>query len=151
MLYIDHHMHIIFILAFCCDSRNLKQLKDPRRELGISEIFIFEFPQIWKEDQFGFNIFLSNYSSIKNKWEKIIWLLQTKRNIGERILKSNHYFIGMLFELEKYCILEKCILVQNNVHLVLNIRFGRWKLFLDFLEFFYILLGFLFAEKFILF
>ena len=79
-------------------------------------------------------------SNIKNIWEKIIWLLQPKRNIGERILKSNYDFIGILFailfELEKYCIFENCILVQKNVHLVLNIRFGRWKLFLEFLEFF---------------
>ena len=35
MLYIDHHMHIIFILAFFCDPRNLKQLKDLRRELEV--------------------------------------------------------------------------------------------------------------------
>ena len=69
-----------------------------------------------------------------------------ERNIGEEILKSNYYFIcilfAILFELEKTCIFENCILVQKNVHLVLNIRFGRWKLFLEFLEFFYILLGF---------
>ena len=43
MLYIGHHMHIIFYLHFSCDPRNLKQLKDPRRELEISFIFIFEF------------------------------------------------------------------------------------------------------------
>ena len=54
-------MHIIFYLHFGCDPRNLKQLKDPKRELEISQIFIFEFSQIWKEDQFGFNIFLSKY------------------------------------------------------------------------------------------
>ena len=42
MLYIGHHMHIIFYLHFGRDPRNLKQLKDPRRELEISQIFIFE-------------------------------------------------------------------------------------------------------------
>ena len=34
------------------------------------------------------------------------------------------YVIAILFELEKACIFENCILVQKNVHLVLNIRFG---------------------------
>src|SRR3989337_1096212 len=43
MLYIGHHMHIIFYLHFGCDPRNLQQLKDPRRELEISQIFIFDF------------------------------------------------------------------------------------------------------------
>ena len=41
MLYIDHLMHIIFYLHFGGDPRNLKQLKDPRRELEVSQIFIF--------------------------------------------------------------------------------------------------------------
>ena len=36
ILYIAHHMHIIFYLHFVCDPRNPKQLKDPQRELGIS-------------------------------------------------------------------------------------------------------------------
>ena len=39
MLYIGHHMHIIFYLHFGCDPRNPKQLKDPRREWGISFYF----------------------------------------------------------------------------------------------------------------
>lgn len=43
MLYIGHHMHIIFYLHFGCDPKNLNQLKDPRRELEISVIFIFDF------------------------------------------------------------------------------------------------------------
>ena len=43
MLYIGHHMHIIFNLHFVGDPGNPKQLKDPRRELGISFIFIFDF------------------------------------------------------------------------------------------------------------
>ena len=134
-------MHIIFYLHFGCDPRNLKQLKDPRRELEVSQNF-----HIWIYFKFEkrINLILIFFSPIisnnKNKWEKIIWLLQPKRNIGERILKSNYDFIGILFailfELEKYCIFENCILVQKNVHLVLNIRFGRWKLFLEFLEFF---------------
>ena len=61
-------MHIIFYVHFGFDPRNSKQLKDPRRELGISFIFIFEFSQIWKEDHFGFN-----YFSLQNKkkyWRK---------------------------------------------------------------------------------
>ena len=61
MLYIDHHMHIMFILAFCCDPGNLKQLKDPRRELEVSQNSYLNLFQIWKEDQFDFNFFLSNY------------------------------------------------------------------------------------------
>ncbi len=36
MLYIGHHMNVIFYLHFGCDPRNLKQLKDTRRELEIS-------------------------------------------------------------------------------------------------------------------
>ena len=43
MLYIGHHMHIIFNLHFGGDPKNPKQLKDPRRELGILLFFIFEF------------------------------------------------------------------------------------------------------------
>ena len=43
MLYIGHHMHIIFYLHFGCDPRNPKQLKDPRRELGISFISYLNF------------------------------------------------------------------------------------------------------------
>ena len=125
MLYIDHHMHIIFILAFCCDPRNLKQLKDPRRELEVSQNSYLNLFPIWRKDQFDFIIFSPIISNIKNKWEKIIWLLQIERNIGERILKSNYDFIGILFailfELEKYCIFENCILVQKNVHLVLKL------------------------------
>ena len=62
--------------------------------------------QIWKEDQFDFIIFSPVISNIKNKWEKIIWLLQPKRNIGERILKSNYLFIGILFELENIAFLK---------------------------------------------
>ena len=58
--------------------------------------------QIWRKDQFDFIIFSPIISNIKNKWEKIIWLLQIKRNIGERNLKSNYDFSDILFELEKY-------------------------------------------------
>ena len=52
-----------------------------------------------------------------------------ERNIGEEILKSNYYFIrilfAILFELEKYAFLKIAFLGQKNVHYVLNIRF-RW-------------------------
>ena len=137
-------MHIIFYLHFCCDPRNLKQLKDPRRELEISQNFIFEF---FLKFEKRINLILIFFSPIisnnKNKWEKIIWLLKIKRNVGERILKSNYDFIGILFaillEVEKYAFLKIAFLGQKNVHFVLNIRFRRWKLFL---AFFRILLGF---------
>ena len=34
MLYIGHHMHIIFYLHSGCDPRNLKPLKDPKERVG---------------------------------------------------------------------------------------------------------------------
>ena len=42
---LDHHC-ISYFIAFWFDPRNLKKLKDPRRELEVSFIFIFEFSQI---------------------------------------------------------------------------------------------------------
>ena len=52
-----------------------------------------------------------------------------ERNIGEEILKSNLYFIwilfAILFELEKYAFLKIAFLGQKNVHFVLNILFRR--------------------------
>ena len=64
----------------------------------------------------------------------------TKRNIGEIILKSNYYFIGILFailfELETYSFFKISFLGQKNVHFVLNILFRRRKLFLVFFIFF---------------
>ena len=96
MLYIDHHMHIIFFLHFV-----ILEILSNSRTQGESWRFhkfsYLNFSQIWKEDQFNFNIFSPIISNNKNKWEKIIWLLQQKRNIGERILKSNYDFIGILF------------------------------------------------------
>ena len=81
--------------------------------------------QIWRKDQFDFIIFSPIISNIKNKWEKIIWLLQIKRNIGERNLKSNYNFsailFAILFELEKYAFLKIAFLGQKNAHFVLNI------------------------------
>ena len=50
-------MHIIFYLHFGCDPRNLKQIKDPRRELEVSQIFIYDHISNFQEDQFDFNIF----------------------------------------------------------------------------------------------
>ena len=88
MLYIGHHTHIIFYLHFVCDPRNSKQLKDPRRELGISFIFIFEFvSNIEKRITLVLIIFLSEIFHYKNKREEIIWLLQNKRNIRGKMLK----------------------------------------------------------------
>ena len=128
-------MHIIFY-CILVNPTNSKQLKDPRKELEILFIFIFEFSQIWKDDHFDFNIFsLWNISNIKNKWEKIIWLLQIKRNIGVRNLKSNYDFSDILFELEKYAFFENYIFRPENVHFVLNILFRRRKLFMAFLDF----------------
>ena len=58
-----------------------------------------------------------------------------ERNIGGFFLKSNIYFIWILFEilfeLEKYAFLG-----QKNVHFDLNILSRRRKLVLVFLEFF---------------
>ena len=69
------------------------------------------------------------------------------------MLKSNKYFIWILFvilfELEKYAFFKIAFLGQENVHFVLNILFRRRKLFLAFLEFFYIDLGFFFSAEFI--
>ena len=145
-------MHIIFILAFGWDPRNLKQLKDPRRELEVSQKIILNLFQIWRKDQFDFNIFYPIISNIKNKWEKIIWLLKIKRNIGERILKSKYDFIGILvailLELENIAFLKIVFLGQKNVHFVLNILFRRWKLILAFFDFFlYFIRNFFFGRN----
>ena len=52
-----------------------------------------------------------------------------KGNIGEEILKSNKYFIWILFanlfELEKYAFSKIAFLGQKNFHLILNIKFRR--------------------------
>ena len=52
-----------------------------------------------------------------------------ERNIGGIFLKSNIYFIWILFEIlfefEKYAFLKIAFLGQNNVHFVLNNRFRR--------------------------
>lgn len=57
ILYIGYHMHIIFYCIFV-DPRISKQLKDPQRELGISFIFVFEFPQILKSGSVGSEVCL---------------------------------------------------------------------------------------------
>ena len=59
--------------------------------------------------------------------------------LEERFLKSNKYFIWVLFEilfeLEKYAFLKIAFLGQKNVHFVLNILLRR-QFFLAFLDYF---------------
>ena len=97
------------------------------RTQGESWIFhkflYLNFSQIWKEDQFDFNIFPPIIFNKKNREDNMT--SSKERNIGEQNLKSNYYFICILFELEKYAFLKIAFLGQKNVHLVLNIRFGR--------------------------
>ena len=73
--------------------------------------------------------FSPKYSNIKIKRDEIKGLLQNKRNIGGKMLKSNKYFIWdlipILFELEKYAFSKIAFLGQKNVHFVLNILFRR--------------------------
>ena len=64
MLYIDHHMHIIFDFAFGCDPRNLKELKDPRRELEVSQKSNFDLSKFGKLDQI---VFQNSFPIILNK------------------------------------------------------------------------------------
>ena len=59
MLYIGHHMHIIFYLHFGFDPRNSKQLKDPRSELGISLFSSLNFLKFEKRIISVLLIFLS--------------------------------------------------------------------------------------------
>ena len=99
---IDHH-GISYFIAFWLDPRNSTQLKDPRRELGISLFSYLSFSQILKRGSFDFNYFIFKYFFYKNKRERIKWLPQKK--IGDLILKSNKIFIrsfiAILFELGK--------------------------------------------------
>ena len=48
MLYIRSSLHSIFYCILTNPQKNPKQLKDPRRELGIFVVFIFDFYQIMK-------------------------------------------------------------------------------------------------------
>ena len=62
---------ISYFIAFWLDPRNSTQLKDPRRELGISLFFIFELSQILKIGSFDFIYFIFNYFYYKNMREGI--------------------------------------------------------------------------------
>ena len=59
---LDHHC-ISYFIAFWLDPRNSTQLKDLRRELGISLFSYLSFSQILKRGSFDFNYFLFEYFS----------------------------------------------------------------------------------------
>ena len=63
---LDHHC-ISYFIAFCLDPRNSMQLKDLRRELGISLFSYSSFLEFWKEDRLILIIFSSNIYFIKIK------------------------------------------------------------------------------------
>ena len=133
-------MHIIFYCILVLIQEILSNSRTHGESWGFCLFSYLNFSQIWKEDHFGFNYFsLQNISNIKNKREEIKWLLQNKRNIVGKMLKSNKNFISILFailfELEKYAFFRIAFLGQKNVHSVLNISFRWWKLFFAFLEF----------------
>ena len=67
---LDHHC-ISYFIAFWFDPRNSTQLKDPRRELGISLFSYLGFSQILKIGSFDFIYFIFNYFNNKNKREGI--------------------------------------------------------------------------------
>ena len=62
-------MHIIFYFAFGFDLENPKQLKDPRRELGISLFTYLSFLKFCKQDHLILFI-LSSIISITKIWER---------------------------------------------------------------------------------
>jgi hypothetical protein len=67
---LDHHC-ISFFFAFWFDPTNSTQLKDPRRELGISLFSYSSFSRMLKRGSFDFNYFLFEYFFYKNKRERI--------------------------------------------------------------------------------
>ena len=67
---LDHHC-ISYFLDFLVDPRNSTQLKDPRRELGISLFSYLSFSQILKIGSFDFTYFIFNYFYYKNMREGI--------------------------------------------------------------------------------
>ena len=91
---LDHHC-ISYFIAFWLDPRNSTQLKDPRRELGISLFLYSSFSRILKRGSFDFYYFLFEYFFYKNKRERIKWLPKNKK-IGYLMLKSNKIFIRIL-------------------------------------------------------
>ena len=96
MLYIDHSYAFIFFIAcwilFGCDPRNLKQLKDSRRELEVSYkisfLTLFKFEK-WINliSTYSFQLFQNN----KNKRDKIKGLLQNRGEMLEKNWKSNYF------------------------------------------------------------
>ena len=69
---IAYHIYCILV-----DPRNSKQLKDPRRELGISLFSYLSLLKFWKEDRLILIIFSSNIF-YENKREGIKWISQNK-------------------------------------------------------------------------
>ena len=66
MLYIDHSCISYFIAFSFRDPQNSKQLKDPRRKLGISRFSYLIFIKYWNKDHFGFSLFyLRKYFIVK--------------------------------------------------------------------------------------
>ena len=62
---LDHHC-ISYFIAFLVDPRNSTQLKDPRRELGISLFSYLSFLKNLKIGSFDFIYFIFNYFYYKN-------------------------------------------------------------------------------------
>ena len=83
MLYIDHHMHIIFLLHFVVILEILSNSRTQGESWRFHKFSYLNLIQIWKEDQFDFYFFSTISSNNKNKWEKIIWVLQ-QREILEK-------------------------------------------------------------------
>ena len=67
---LDHHC-ISYFIAFWLDPKNYTQLKEPRRELGISLFSYLSFSQILKIGSFDFNYFIFNNINYKNMREGI--------------------------------------------------------------------------------
>ena len=66
---LDHHC-ISYFIAFSLDPRNSTQLKDPRRELGISLFSYSSFSRILKRGSFDFSYFSLKYFFYKKIKER---------------------------------------------------------------------------------
>ena len=140
MLYIDHHC-ISYFIAFDKSSINPKQLKDPRRELGIFSIFHIWFSSNYKTRILVLIIFSPEKYFIKqNKWEEKIWLLQNNWNTGGKMLKTL-FGIYLDFICNFYCIkniafFQNIYFVLKNVHPILEFLTRRGKFILSSLDFY---------------
>ena len=68
---LDHLCISYFNFCILVDPRNSTQLKDPRRELGLSLVSYLSLSQILKRGSFDFNYFLFEYFYYENKREGI--------------------------------------------------------------------------------